>query len=73
MNDCTGTVHYLLKCIGEEKGLEWERIAQGPFSHICKKFGHKENEIQETSDSELTVEAVDYLRHYCVLLKDLGI
>ncbi|MFC4691278.1 hypothetical protein ACFO5T_12640 [Dokdonia genika] len=40
INDYVGTEHFILECIGKEKGLKWEFVGQRLFAHNGRRIDH---------------------------------
>lgn len=60
MNDYVGTEHFILKCLGKGRGIEWKILGQELLSHDDKKIDKIKIETKETTEHEIITQIENY-------------
>lgn len=60
MNDYVGTEHFILKCLGKGRQIEWKILRQELLIHDNKKIDKIKIETKQVAENEIITQIVNY-------------
>jgi len=60
INDYVGTEHFILKCLGKGRRIEWQILGQKLLNHNKKKIDKIKIETKQLTESELITQIENY-------------
>ena len=60
INDYVGTEHFILKCLGKGRGIEWQFLGQELLNHNNQQIDKIKIETKQTTELEIITQIENY-------------